>query len=269
VTYLFENKASFNAVYSIAGNRDSHKGRNVLFSGISQLVFCQDKSTYLNFSNAQVTRNNLGGLGPSSGGPAELRYSNIANDDGKSLDLVVTTSEPYGYEAWNVSQNGLHGDFGHINLYCGPTQKNSEAYVTFSIVRSGTYDPVALNQFAFVVFDFDTGLHEMQTEYIELKANKPGFEGGSGYASYIVTPSTELKITDSNGGKKFQATKHGTESDNPKHSQNMAREIADKSVVFTFRQASSFTMLLGITPTGYNTGRNFMFSGQDMYLMCD
>jgi hypothetical protein len=244
------------------------KGRNVLFSGISQLVFCQEKSTYLNFSNAQVTVNNLGGRGPSDG-PAELRYSNIANDDGQVLDLVVTTSDAYGYEPWNTSQNGLHGDFGHINLFCGPTQKNSEAWTTFNIVRSGTNDPYSLNQFAFVVFDFDSGLHEQQTEYIQMKSNRPGFEGGNGYASYIVTPSTELKITDDEGSHKFEATKHGTEADNPKHSQNMAREIADKSVVFTFRQTSSFTMLLGITPTGYNTGRNFMFSGQDMYLMCD
>jgi hypothetical protein len=268
VTYLFENRASFNAVFSVEGR--AHKGRTILFSGISQLVFCQEQSTYLNFSAARVTQSNLGGQGPADG-PEELRYSGIAQEDGQSLDMVVTTAEPYGYKASNASQNGLHGDFGHINLFCGPTQKNSEAYTTFSIVRSGTNDPVVLEQFAFVVFDFDSGLHEQQVEYVEIPPNGPGFEGGSGYSSYIVTPTTEVKITeaDANGRKRFEATKHGTEKDNPTHPMNMARETADKSVVFTFRKTSSFKMVLGITPTGYNTGRNFMFSGQDMYLMCD
>jgi hypothetical protein len=267
VTYLFLNKASFEAVFTVTGT--AKKGRNVLFSGISQLVFCQEQSTYLNFSAAEVTENNLGGKGPGTG-PAELRYSHIAQQNGQVLDLVVKMRESFGYKPYNTSQNGLHGDFGHINLWCGNTERNSEAWAEFTIVEEGSYKPVALGQFAFVVFDFDSGNHEQQVEFIEIKPNSPGFEGGNGYSSFIVTQTTEVDIQEmETGRKRFVATKHGTESDNPLTSQNMAREIADKSVVFTFRQTSSFVMLLGITPTGFDTGRNFMFSGQDMYLMCD
>jgi len=127
-----------------------------------------------------------------------------------------------------------------------------------------------LPQFAFVIFDFDSGLHEQEVEYIEMKPNPPGFQGGSGYASYIVSENTEVAVSDADGGAiRFSATKHGTGADNPTSAQSMARETTDKSVVFTFRKTSSFKITLGITPTGANTGRNFMFSGQDIYLMCD
>jgi hypothetical protein len=268
VTYLFRNKASFDAVFSITGQ--AKKGRNVLFSGISQLVFCQEESTYLNFSHAEVVQSNLGGKGPDSG-PAELRYSHIGTYRGETLDLVVTTKDSYGYKPYNVTQNGLLGEFGLINLWSGNTQKNSEAIATFSIVKQGTNEAVKLEQFALVVFDFDSGNHEQQVEYIEIRPNGVGFEGGNGYSSYIVTQTTEVAVQDvgNDGRKRFVATKHGTEADNPTSAQNMAREVADKSVVFTFRKTGSFSMLLGITPTGFDTGRNFMFSGQDMYLMCD
>jgi len=136
-------------------------------------------------------------------------------------------------------------------------------------VRTGTNEPVVLDQFAFVVFDFDTGLHEQQVEYVDMMP-AAGLGGTSGYSSYIVTKTSEVAVSDIWGGRKrFTATKHGTEADNPTSAQNLARETADKSVVFTFRGTSSFSVRLGITPTGFNTGRNFMFSGQDMYLMCD
>jgi hypothetical protein len=250
-----------------------------LFSGISQLVFCQEPSTQLHFENSTITVNNLGGKGPMVGVPDEIRWSNIATaQDGTVLDLIATADEVYGYVASNVSQNGRHGQFGQINLYCGPTKEASEVYVLFKIVRTGTNDVYQLDAFAFTVFDFDTGLHEQQIEYVDMRPTLPGFDQvGTGYASYIVTSTSELEVSTITktedghdaGWKRFSATKHGTEADNPTTSQNMAREIADKSVVFTFRNTATFSMTLGITATGFNSGRNFMFAGQDMYLMCD
>jgi hypothetical protein len=281
VTYLFTKKSSFHATFSVEETKNFNKGRNVLFSGISQLVFCQEPSTFLHFENSTVTVNNLGGKGPMVGVPDEIRYSEIATDhDGTVLDLVVTADEVYGYVPSNVTKNGVHGQFGIVNLFCGPTKTSSEAYVTFKIVRTGTNDAYQLDAFAFTVFDFDTGLHEQQIEYVDMRATTPGFDAvGTGYASYIVTSTSELEVSTVSKGvdptgkdvgwKRFSATKHGTEADNPTTSQNMAREIADKSVVFTFRKTSTFSMTLGITPTGYDSGRNFMFAGQDMYLMCD
>jgi hypothetical protein len=281
VTYLFTNKASFHVEFTIEETRDFNKGRNVLFSGVSQLVFCKEPSTMLDFKNATVTVNNLGGKGPMVGVPDEIRYSGIATaSDGTVLDLVATADEEYGYGPSNVSQNGRHGEFGIINLFCGPTKTASEVYVTSTIVESGTSTPFQLEAFAFTVFDFDMGLHEQQIEYVDMRPTTPGFDVvGTGYASYIVTKGTELDVSivakaddwsgHDLGWTRFSATKHGTESDNPSSSQMMAREVADKSVSFTYRKTSTFTMTLGITATGYNSGRNFMFAGQDMYLMCD
>merc|ERR1740127_398859 len=104
VTYLFTNKASFHATFSIEDQRNINKGRNVLFSGISQLVFCQEPSTMFDFKNATVTANNLGGKGPMVGVPDEIRYSGIATaSDGTVLDLVATADEEYGYKPTNSS----------------------------------------------------------------------------------------------------------------------------------------------------------------------
>merc|ERR1719291_1484419 len=112
------------------------------------------------------------------------------------------------------------------------------------------------------MFDFDCGLHEQQIEFIEMQPTEPGFAGGSGYASYIVTGTTEIKhISLENGLQRFEATKHGTEADNPVTSQMLAREEADRAIVFTFRKTSEFLLNFGITPTGFDTGRNLMFSG--------
>jgi len=280
VTYLFLNKSTFHATFS--SNQNFRTGRNVLFSGISQLVFCQEPSTFLDFKHATVTVNNLGGQGPmdAMGYPAEVRYGGIANtSDGTILDLVITSDEEYGYKASNVSKNGLNGDFGILNLFCGETHDESEVWLTFTLVKTGTNNPYQVNAFAFTVFDFDTGLHEQQIEYIDIGATAPGFDAvGTGYASYLVTPTTELEITEvpvdddsarDVGWKRFSATKHGTEADNPLTSQMSAREEKDKAVVFTFRKTSRWRMTLGIKATGFDSGRNFMFAGQDMYMMCD
>jgi len=59
--------------------------RSVPFSGISQLVFCLEPSTYLDFAKCTVTVNNLGGNGPDADPSAahKSRYSNIgASADG-------------------------------------------------------------------------------------------------------------------------------------------------------------------------------------------
>jgi len=265
VTFKFTNKASFSATFSIEELTDFHAGRNILFSGISQLVFCQEPSVYLDFASATVTTNNLGGKGPGTGA-SELRWSNIAaTESGQIVDLIAVADETPGYQPWNENQNGQSGDFGNINLFHG-----SEANITFKIVKNGIWDMVLLPQFAFVVFDFDQGLDEQQQEYVEIGPNN-GFDGGVGYASYIVTSTTEVVVTnaESAGKRHFAASTHGTQADNPTTSQNMARETADRSVVFTFRKTGEFKMTFGITATGQDTGRNFMFSGQDMYLMCD
>lgn len=276
VTYQFSDKATFRATFIVTKDGNDEKGRNVLFSGISQLVFCQEPSTYLDFGTATVAMNNLGGTGPNnnSNQTGELRYSSIATFAGENLDLLVTAEKDAGlgwdYTPWNASQNGRHGVFGIVNLWSGPSQANSEVHLHFTIVKTGTTTPVTLDAFAFMVFDFDTGLHEQQIEYVELFPTQAGFAGGPGFASFIATATSELNITDlPNGQKRFQASRHGTQADNPLSSQMLAREEADRAVVFTFRNTSEFRLTYGITPNGFNTGRNLMFAGQDMYLMCD
>jgi hypothetical protein len=275
VSFQFLNKATFRATFIVSQQGDDIKGRNVVFSGISQLVFCKEPSTYLDFRSAEVTSNNLGGLGPNLNDAEEIRYSRVGVFEGGALDLVVTAdkdiSQNWTYKPWNVSQNGLNGEFGIVNLFSGEERHDSEVHLHFAIVQSGTSTPVVLDAFAFMFFDFDTGLHEQQIEYVELSPTQPGFGGGAGFASYLVTGTTELNITEQDelGCYKFTATKHGTAADNPTSSMMLAREEADRSVAFTFRKSAEFRVTFGITPNGYNTGRNLMFAGQDMYLMCD
>ena len=74
-------------------------------------------SVSIDFSNAELTHNNLGGMGPDYDDPPDtptLIFSGIGSQGDSVLDLVV--SAPNDYSPWATSSNKINGDFGQINL---------------------------------------------------------------------------------------------------------------------------------------------------------
>ena len=98
----------------------------------------------MDMNHAELSSNNLGGLGPSSG-PAEIRYSHIGENNRRPFDLIITNISEY--HSVRPEKNGLRasGELGSINV-AGPT--TVELWAQF--VRSGTSIPMVLDKFYWV-----------------------------------------------------------------------------------------------------------------------
>ena len=95
---------------------------------------------------------NLGGFGPDSGVPAELRYSQIGYANGAPFDLVVTVVESLGSltPPPGGQPSGCNGMFGMIVSHAGTV-----ATLRFAFEDSLSGAAVTLPEFVFSVFDLD------------------------------------------------------------------------------------------------------------------
>jgi hypothetical protein len=95
---------------------------------------------------------NLGGLGPDTDKPKELRYGNIGEDHNskKTLDLVVKNVSQY--QTSNPEYNGVTAgtNVGQISVDVG-----TEVETTISFVENGTDTPVALELVKLTLCDVD------------------------------------------------------------------------------------------------------------------
>ena len=106
-------------------------------------------NTELDFFNADVTANNLGGKGPDLSAEEEIRFSGVGVYKDDKFDLVVTSTSDYTPKSSN--ENGQNGRFGQINLAVG-----SSVSLTFSL-RDAANRPLQLNSFYFSFLDIDEG----------------------------------------------------------------------------------------------------------------
>lgn len=97
-----------------------------------------------------VAENNLDGKGPLGGRPV-IRYSRVAHDGARSIDLVITTDNAF-FPA-DSHLNGLMGVFGNINL----VGEGASVDVTMTLVDSATAQPVEANDLVLKFVDLDPG----------------------------------------------------------------------------------------------------------------
>ena len=64
----------------------------------------------IDFLNAEVSHSNLGGYGPNAGGEPNVRFTNVGQYLGRSLDLVITADARY--EPHNTDSTKVRGMFG-------------------------------------------------------------------------------------------------------------------------------------------------------------
>merc|ERR1719210_1634384 len=108
---------------------------------------CVSRAVSFDFFDAQLSQNNLGGVGPDSGSE-EIRYKHVGNSSGRPFDLVVKAISKY--QCNDRQRNGLSGKYGVINLKAG-----SKTDFRFSFKDSATGAPVVLEAFHFSVLDLD------------------------------------------------------------------------------------------------------------------
>merc|ERR1719420_1270782 len=209
-----------------------------------------------NFFNAQVTQNNLGGVGPDSGAE-EIRYSNVAN----GMDLVLTTDAPYkvndvvkDYDGVMMSgegNNGINGKFGQVNV-----KGNTAVKLTFTLVEEGTNIPadVAPDQTIFFsVYDLDTG---KGTEYAQFTTDVD---------SWSVTETTTAKVKMVKGKLYAEAGRPGNDDDNPTDPLDMIQIQKDSAVWITYKGRNTWGLTFGEkgnTSKKKPGGRNLLFAGR-------
>jgi len=186
-----------------------------------------------------LAQNNLGGAGPDTG-TEELRYSNAANVNGQSVDLVVTARG--GYSAGKPSATGVNGAFGSINVKC-----NTEVTLLFKAVDSETGDAVTLDNVALTWYDIDEGK----------KGKGRSTVTGCG-DGLLISSSTELTVTQLGSCWSATSSVAGTKADNPSDPFTLTKAQRQRVATFPFSGASQFVSTLNVEK-GYGS-RNFQFA---------
>jgi len=146
----------------------------------------------LDFFNANVSVNNLGGQGPFFSQPEEIRYAGIGSYGSEDFDLVVTSRSKYA--PMNSANNGQNGRFGQINLAVG-----SSVDLTFTL-RNEANEPLPLNSFYFSFFDLDEG--DDNREKICLATN-------AFHETHVAPGTTEIEIVETDGETCFSSNRRG------------------------------------------------------------
>lgn len=233
---------------------------------------CLPNSVVLDFSESDVTQNNLGGMGPNFDDREELRYSGIGRYNGRSLDLVVTTTGP-GYQPADSTNNGRsspHSKFGQINAGAGiPKGKNGKVDLRFTIEFGSTREAVRLPGFYMTFLDIDqNGGDGKNSKLRELFT----FQG---YSKAIYDKRNEdIHVEDTGSVLTVKSTKLGHGCDNPDDPNNLRTikckrhsgqwNVVDqmkRSIMLLFENVASFDMTFEtICNKCVNDGRNMVFA---------
>lgn len=265
VTYV--GKASWEIVFGDKNGKPKY-GRNVLFAGRSQGdCACVGISDWTLHNNLQF--NNLGGMGPVTTDPPELRYSNVFKTgwDQQPIDLVVKVAEGSTYKVANTTLNGLwptlpagqpdHTQMGQLNVKCG-----TETTFDFEFVKSGTNEPYNLSNVLFTVYDLDQHAGYENHEYVVFPQPVTNW-------TLTQSPPTEVRKSGQNDGTlEFQSTTVGHLDDNPTDPRKLTALQQSRSVTVWFSASSKFQVKFG---HDYKTtrpvlgGRNVLFAGPGIY----
>jgi len=194
-----------------------------------------------------------------------LRLSNLGTHEGKTFDLIVSsTSDSYTPPVSRKGEkmqvyNGVYGFFGYLSLV-----SDSHVDLKFTIVESGTDTELVLPKFFFSFFDMDSG------------NSAPGYtQGGAeilsarGFKEAHLGPKTELAVTEGHveknkgeGWKTFGATVYGTYADNPSDPMNMTETQMNRAVTLEMQNTASFEATYTVLPNSTTLGRDIYFAGR-------
>lgn len=188
------------------------------------------KAVQLDFANAVMTENNLGGLGPTNGAQ-EMRFGNIATVNGKSIDLAITTLS--GYSSAGVNFNGnLYPGFGTIALTNGHSSE-----LRFSFVETGTDTLVTLPEVHFTVFDLDGVLQGGgNSERVAVRD----------YKGYITDTDPSVIATRMPDKRTWFMSQ--VQTTNPTDPMQATLEQRQNAVMFFFKDRSTFDLSFAIEP---------------------
>jgi len=194
----------------------------------------------------QITCNNLGGMGPDTGCPAEIRYKNAinlnrgagngvaANDE--FVDVVLTVVGSYDTPKPEKNGNTKEGQFGRFTV-----ATNSNSNFKFSFERSSNGEAVSIPDIALTFYDLDEANNKLQRETVS------SCEISEAY----VTEDTELEETINGNCVSLQSTVKGTGQDNPQSPDTLSMSQAARALTFEFHARASISFTAAITGDRY------------------
>jgi hypothetical protein len=202
----------------------------------------RSEAAKIDLASAEVSQNNLGGLGPSEGAE-ELRFANAGtSEDGQDFDLVVTAIGSYSSK--HPIRNGLHHGFGAIHF-------SGAAELRFSFMKPGTDSPLELTE----VHVSLSALEEIQS------AGGIAFDSRTGYKGYITDVLSDLETFRlSSGRTKFTSDGKHT-APYPEDPMRLTELQRKNSVMYFFSQVSSFELALSVVDAASDSGRYIFFAG--------
>jgi len=240
----------------------------------------------LDFLKSKLVENNLGGAGPVTTDPQQMRYQGVGTANGKNIDVVVQVAAGAAYRPNNVSNNGLncgnsggrHGTghimctqgahFGQINL--GANQagnplgagKGEETELIFKFVESGTMTPVTIPQFYVSYFDIDQNKGDGSVSKVRERLTVYGVSRA------LYEPVNDMDITTTGDEVYVKSMSLGKGCDNPEDPFDLKVVACDgnnvdqrkRTVTFLMKGAAQWKVKYETTCNNCPPdGRNFLF----------
>jgi hypothetical protein len=248
--------SSIHFSYTVGAKADGNEefrgqGRSFFLAGMTVNNFCDLTPVLIEFSKTNVTRNNLGGMGPETEKPHGLIFGHIATIDGVTVDLLITNLTEY--KPKNSAKNGLHDSLGIVNIHT-----DTQTRFQFSFVKHGTEELVRILWVYFTIYDLDMG-----------KTGKYGemFDMDNFVTAYLTEDSEIHQTSLGNGRYQYRSTKQGSGADNPVDLDNLNELQKNRAVTFLLHNQTGFDALFAAGPPG-NSGRNFLMSGHSSVVYC-
>ena len=160
------------------------------------------------------------------------------------------------YTPGDAKQNDRSNGFGRISLQTG-----TEVGLRFSLVDSGTGEPVTPERVDFAMYDFDKGSIRggPRRSVCSYETESRTYSAGLAYTVPFVT---ELELTNTADTTTVTAKAAADGKDNPTDPFNLNEEQQQRVIMFSFNQTSSWEMTFRVhrALSGANI-RNFMFAG--------
>jgi hypothetical protein len=206
-------------------------------------------SNPIDLCSTEQEYNNLGSMGPNLitgvGAQSVIKFKHVTGPN-SGVDMIIANTSTYTPDSVDSNGSPDGNCFGEINVKCG-----TSVQLRFSFTDTVTGAPIQLSRFEFTVADIDEGGDGKCKESIVV----------DGYEDYGMPTDTEIVKADDNGAKKFSATVHGTENDNP-HDLTMTAVQEKRAVSFLFENIQSFTLTFATEDTGGWKGRKMSFAGK-------
>jgi hypothetical protein len=220
----------------------------------------------LDFTNANIVHSNLGGKGPDTTDPQEIRYENLGTLlDGTPVGLVITvpTTDGQGnanvYNVANVANNKMHNGMGQINV-----AGSSEVLLDFQVINTNDGSDLCIGTAGMTFYDLDGGNGNnpnRQYEVISVCPNDATVLSPAYNPPYNVPTNVEEAPAIRQGCKAWKMKDPVSNVEDPTDPDKLTDEQLAQTLTELWSNLCSFQVYFKAANGAATSGRNFWFTG--------